>query len=838
VGGVCDPSPVIDLARSFPDYGFVTTFLPANYPDGAQPANVQVTGLLEHEAAWRVVRDSAIYLATTKETFGISTLEAMASGAVVVGYKWGATPEIVGDAGLLVEPGNVPALVGAFQEALDRRQELGEAAMARVQELFSWSDVVGRLAAIYNIEAQARAPGPKVTVVIPCYNYAEYVEQAIWAVRCQTFTNWELIIVDDASTDQSVQAIEEAIKEEPKARLIRHSENLGVANARNRGILAGTGEYVLCLDADDAIDPRYLETVVPALDEDRSLGIAYTGLYMMDGRGRLLEASGWPKEYNPKEWPGNNQIPTCCLYRRDLWKRAGGYRPRHCPHGAGQEDADLWLRMLTLGGGARRVTDHPLFLYRVHEAQTTQRHKLYWKKRQYISWHPYIVDGLYPLASQIGVPDHGSWPVRNYDQPVVSVIIPVGPAHRDTLIDAIDSVAAQAERHWELVVVNDSGKPMDLSPWPFIKYVDTGGGRGAGYARNVGTERATAPLITYLDADDVLQPMFLADCLDAYGTHGRWVYTDLYLLHEDGQIETYEVDDWSIPKLWRSGLAAVTCLYEKRMWAAVGGFDEDLAGREDWDFHLRLARAGFCGVHLPIPGFTYRHATGLRRREGQFKEEIRILQERYSQEELAMACKSCGGSRRAQRPRQFAESKEERGDVPLEYIAQTPPRSYRGRTGRIYRVDAKRNKRIMAHPSDVERLLRLRVFRRIDLSVQAGSDEAIEVEAQPKAASVVTMPTPTGQAVEEILAAQETPPITVPKPPPRAIENGAAPDGGNGIPDPGSLTVAAIKALDLDAEQWAALLAQEREGKDRITAVAFMEAKAYGESERANTTHP
>ena len=109
-------------------------------------------------------------------------------------------------------------------------------------------------------------------------------------------------------------------------------------------------------------------------------------------------------------------------------------------------------------------------------------------------------------------------------------------------------------------------------------------------------------------------------------------------------MEEYHTEDWSVDTLWQSGIAPVTCLYLKSQWEAVGGFDET-AGREDRDFHLRLAMAGYCGIHLPRFLFTYRHNTGTRRNEDNKQMESQRLRELYSKEKLQEMCRGCGSKK-------------------------------------------------------------------------------------------------------------------------------------------------------------------------------------------------
>ena len=167
----------------------------------------------------------------------------------------------------------------------------------------------------------------------------------------------------------------------------------------------------------------------------------------------------------------------------------------------------------------------------------------------------------------------------------------------------------------------------------------------------------------------------------------------------------------------------------------------------------------------------------------------------------------------------------------MEYTADTPPRSFRGRSGRVYRVGG-RNRGFMAHPSDVEKLLRLRMFRRVDVDKMTSEEATVTVEPKPKPGSVVTMPTPTGQATEAFIAQVERGPPSATLPPMPPIEKEAS--EGNGLPDPATLKVADIKGLDLDAGQWAALLKREQAGKNRQTALIFMEEKIHGQSKHAN----
>ena len=731
--GVCDPTVVIELAKRIPKVDFVTTFVPKKADN--IPSNVKVTGLLARWDAWGLCKAVDIYLGTTKETFGVGAFEAMASGVPIVGFRHGATPEVAGDAGLFVDPGDYDGLAELVKDALRRKEELGKLGIERVRGKYSWSSVVSKVAKVYENALQARgSQSPRVTVVVPCYNRAKFITDTIKSILAQTFEDWELIVVNDASTDASTEAIEEAIKDEKRARLVEHPENRGVAHARNTGIKEGTGEFIWCLDADDSCAPTYLEAMVNGLEKDPKLAIAYTKLRVMDSEGNLRDkVHSWPSAFVPERT--GNQIPTSCLYRRIWWERLGGYRQRYAPHGAGQEDADFWMRILANGGGAELVSDEGLFYYRFHPDQVTRVHRDDWKKNVYLDWYPFLKDGQHPMASQLGVPELGSWPVRDYDNPKITVVIPVGPNHGELAVDAIDSVEAQTYRDWDLIIVDDSGQNLDFSDRPYAKVYRTEGKTGPAKARNLGTSHVTTPFVVYLDADDILQPPFLEKTMAAWlRVGGGWVYTDLHYVDGKGENRIHHAPDWDSGRLWRKGIAAVTALYPTEAWKAVGGFNEELQ-HEDWVFHIDITLAGWCGTRVAEPLITYRHTTGTRRQEGLDNKGFIAIKTKYSEESLmGCGCSKGGGSiATARRPARRAPRRGEEPSLLAKMNLDTIPKNpggnmvlmayvgksqtdlhFRGKSQRNYLFNSKNRQFQWVSQEDARRLGRNAVLQEVD----------------------------------------------------------------------------------------------------------------------------
>jgi glycosyltransferase involved in cell wall biosynthesis len=795
---VCDPAPVAWLAERFTNTAFISTFI----PPGPILTNLKSIGVVPYERMHSYVQSAAVYLATTKETFGIGILEAMASGVPVLAVARGNAPELIEHEVTGYLGRNWEDMAAGLAFCLANRDRLGAAAREAARA-YTWERVCEQVADVYREALVDELP--TVAIVIPSFNYADQVGRAIESATKQTYPHLtNIVVVDDGSDDDgATERVVTAWGEKDKRVHYLRQDNMGVAHARNNGIASVDTKYACCLDADDALAPRFLEACVDELERDRSLGLAYTGLYYIKPHGEE-GTSPWPGEYDFDEFlKRKNQVPTCCMFRREMWKRLGGYRQRYAPQGAGSEDAEFWLRCGAAGWGGKKATQEAFFIYSWMSGRVSgdpNYHEADW-----LGWHPWVHDGQHPFASCATPANKRSHPVHQYDEPKVGVVIPVGPGHQGMLVDALDSLEAQTYRDWEVVVVNDTGHELDLTAYPYVKLIETEGKRGAGYARNRGIEALHTKLFVCLDADDFLQPAFLQEVLDEFEANpGAWIYTDLFILHADGSLENYACEDWDVEQLWRSGVCSVTCLYTLSMWNKVGGFDED-HNREDWDFHLRLAKAGYCGIRLQHPLLTYRHATGKRRDEGSIKEEVRRLRERYPLEELQMACTDCGKSRRSkmsdQSPPGSWASKEDLGWPMLEYVGNNKNTLvFKGRTGRLYRFGRNQYDRFgRVHPDDVRHLLGFVYFRE---AVAPTPGPEVPLQAQP---TPPPPPQPEPQSVADF-------PIELPPPP--AI-------------DVADFTVARLReesrngALSIaDLEK---LLAQEETKKrPRGTAVAIM----------------
>lgn len=131
---------------------------------------------------------------------------------------------------------------------------------------------------------------PLVSVVVPVFNTENYLKFTIDSVKAQTYSNWELILVDDCSSDQSVSIIEKESKLEPRIRLIRNKTNSGALATRNRGIAAAKGKYLCFLDSDDTFEPEKIKTQVEFM-ESGDYALSFTMFQRITESGEFMGGS-------------------------------------------------------------------------------------------------------------------------------------------------------------------------------------------------------------------------------------------------------------------------------------------------------------------------------------------------------------------------------------------------------------------------------------------------------------------------------------------------------------------------------------------------------------------
>ncbi|MFY0543711.1 glycosyltransferase family 2 protein [Brevibacillus sp. H7] len=213
---------------------------------------------------------------------------------------------------------------------------------------------------------------PAVSIIIPCYNYGKYLEEAIDSCIQSTFTDFEIIVVNDGSTDpETIQVLEQLNK--PKTRII-HQDNKGLSAARNAGIKLSRGKYILPLDADDTIHPTLLQKEVAILEARPEVGFVSSWLQCFgDTKARWKFPA-----YNFYKLLFNNIMVVTSLFRKDAWEQVGGYNEEM----TGYADWDFWI---SLGekGFLGHIIPEVLFHYRRHGHTMSMRSKE--RKKQLIN---------------------------------------------------------------------------------------------------------------------------------------------------------------------------------------------------------------------------------------------------------------------------------------------------------------------------------------------------------------------------------------------------------------------------------------------------------------------
>lgn len=200
---------------------------------------------------------------------------------------------------------------------------------------------------------------PLVSIVLPVYNGARYLREAIQSCLAQSYRHWELIIVDDASTDATPAIIAEYSRLDPRIRSLRHEHNRKLPAALNTGFAAALGDYLTWTSDDNRYRPHALATLVAFLEERPDVNVVYSDYTIIDEAGQPLRAV---QVESPEALPFRNPIGACFLYRQTVAQAVGQYAEDLFR----AEDYDFWLRAV---GVCRLEPLHEdLYEYRLHGA--------------------------------------------------------------------------------------------------------------------------------------------------------------------------------------------------------------------------------------------------------------------------------------------------------------------------------------------------------------------------------------------------------------------------------------------------------------------------------------
>lgn len=245
-----------------------------------------------------------------------------------------------------------------------------------------------------------------VSIIVPCYKQAHFLNEALESVLNQTYSNWECIIVNDGSPDKTKTVASKWCEKDKRFNYL-YKENGGLSSARNAGIAVSKGEYILPLDADDIIHESFLSALVPELNNDNTIAIVscFSKFFLKNTKNIIHELKPVGTNYHAILF--ENSLIATSLYRKKCWEEVGGYDENMKK---GFEDWEFWIAITKLGW-TYKVVEEFLFYYRKQKQSmlidTLENHRVsnmeYVLKKHrdlYLKHHDRTIDYLLYLSKK------------------------------------------------------------------------------------------------------------------------------------------------------------------------------------------------------------------------------------------------------------------------------------------------------------------------------------------------------------------------------------------------------------------------------------------------------
>ena len=214
----------------------------------------------------------------------------------------------------------------------------------------------------------------KVSIVLPVYNGAEYLAESIESVIAQTYANWELIIVNDCSTDDSLVIASDYAAKDARIKVFTNPQNLKLPKTLNAGFEHASGVYYTWTSDDNRYKPDALRIMVDNLKKNPGAVMVYANYTTIDSNGKAI---GLASKSEPKFMFTGNVVGACFLYRADAAKKVGAYDPNLFL----AEDYDFWIRLYKVG--LILHIDDELYYYRIHGKSLTETRKKFVDEQTY-----------------------------------------------------------------------------------------------------------------------------------------------------------------------------------------------------------------------------------------------------------------------------------------------------------------------------------------------------------------------------------------------------------------------------------------------------------------------
>ena len=419
---------------------------------------------------------------------------------------------------------------------------------------------------------------PLISVLIPNYNYVQYVATAVDSALAQTYPNVEVVVSDNCSTDGAWELLNERYGNDPRVLLSQNDQNIGMARNFDRLMELARGDFVLCLSSDDFLFPNHLARLAERFASEPGLDVVYCNAYFAHEDGTVYTtramAGQFPVDHVDARDELVEEFTTVCpvCFPCALFKREVLLEPGICGDPGNGQDARDWELIIRLALARKRFAyiAQPSMAIRLHADQFSgdAYHRSGRNVRDYASYverymdHPEFVRRmrgreagvarlLAGLVAQAPSLNGGKTPFDDAElaryaaleqqllaraasyEPArvresrVSVVVQAAGAPRP-LLRALDSLVAQTFPNWEAVIVDHGTIPVEAMlrahpAWDRTSYARLPTTQAAGAARNLALRMIRGEYVAFLDVDSTLAPDHLATSVDAIARNGAFV---------------------------------------------------------------------------------------------------------------------------------------------------------------------------------------------------------------------------------------------------------------------------------------------------------------------------
>lgn len=545
----------------------------------------------------------------------------------------------------------VQSLYGIYQSLFSTSSHISYDAWIKNVEPTNWSGLIENFSL-------------KFSIITPVYNTnASFLKECVESVKAQTYQNWELVLVDDASSNAETIKTLESYKSDPNIFVIKNKENLHISKATNVGLEAATGNYVVFLDHDDLLSPNALNEIALVIKEKPELKFIYSDEDFIDQNGGREKAHFKP-DFNLDLLRSHNYITHVCCYKLDLLTSLGGFT---CGLD-GAQDYDLALRAseaLT----APEIYHVPKVLYhwRKHESSTAldSKAKEYSSKAGLRALQAHY--SRLNLKTRVVTVSRDNyfrtqWPVIGDDK--VSIIIPT-KNHASLLESCINSIQStvNCDRVEFIIIDNNSTEESARSYFNRLaakknfRVVRDNGDFNYSRLMNLGVTKASFDYVLMLNNDvEAIEEGWLDEMLslasrkDIGVVGAKLLYPDQtiqhagvilglggYAAHSHRGIYKDSVGYFNRPQVCQnvSAVTGACMMVRKSVYNDVGGFDESFAvAYNDVDFCLRVLESGFNNIYTPYASLIHyesktRGSDSSSIQINRFKREKELLKKRW-----------------------------------------------------------------------------------------------------------------------------------------------------------------------------------------------------------------